>query len=358
MQKPIPVTILTGFLGSGKTTLLNRIINTPHQQNIAVLVNDFGAINIDSQLIVDVQDDMISLSNGCICCSIRGDFVSAVEQLVARDDRPDYIVVEASGVADPIDIALTFKSLPNVVIDSILALIDAEQIQSLKKEFAVIAMNQVGMADIVILNKIDLVTPQQVENVREYIKQINKTARIFETEHGNIPLELVMNIEQYDPLRLAERQPQDIHVHEVGEHHHHHHDHDDDHHHDDHHHDDHTQVFSTWHWKSEAPLSIRALEHVLNQLPETVYRAKGIFYTMDEPDKRILAQVIGKRVNIQIDRDWTEGESRYSQFVVIAGHDGFDSEQLQVILEKCTEPYRPKFEIRHLADGLLSWLRR
>jgi G3E family GTPase len=354
MQTPIPVTILTGFLGSGKTTLLNRIINAPHQQNIAVLVNDFGAINIDSQLIVDVQDDMISLANGCICCTIRGDFVSAVEQLVAREDRPDYIVVEASGVADPIDIALTFKSLSDVVIDSILALIDAEQIQSLKKEFAVIAMNQIGMADIVILNKVDLVTADQIKSVRQYIKQINKTARIFETQQGNIPLEFVLNVAQYDPLRLVNHQPQDIHVHEVGADHDHKHD---DHHDHDHHHDDHTQVFSTWHWKSDDPVSVRALEQVLNQLPDTVYRAKGIFYTIDEPENRIVAQVIGNRVNIEIEREWTEDEARFSQFVVIASHDGFDPEHLRVILEKCTDTSKSKFEIKNLAGGLLSWLR-
>lgn len=355
MQKPIPVTILTGFLGSGKTTLLNRIINAPHQQNIAVLVNDFGAINIDSQLIVDIQDDMISLSNGCICCSIRGDFVTAVEQLVMREDRPDYIVVEASGVADPIDIALTFKSLNDVVIDSILGLIDAEQLQTLRKEFAVIAMNQIGVSDIVILNKVDLVTEEQLQNVRQYIKQINKTARIFETQHGNIPLEFVMNVGQYDPLRLKDHQPQDIHVHEVGGHHDHDaHDHD----HEHHHHDDHTQVFSTWHWQSSQPVSVKALERALNQLPDTVYRAKGIFYTIDAPDQRLLAQVIGNRVNVQIERDWGGDEERFSQFVVIASQNGFDPEQLQVILDQCTNLNKPEPMFKQLAGGLLSWLRR
>lgn len=348
MQNPIPVTILTGFLGSGKTTLLNRIINAPHQQNIAVLVNDFGAINIDSQLIVDVQDDMINLANGCICCTIRGDFVSAVEKLVAREDRPDYIVVEASGVADPIDIALTFKSISDVVIDSILALIDAEQIQSLKKEFAVIAMNQIGMADIVILNKVDLVTSEQIAAVRRYIKQINKTARIFEAQQGNIPLEFVLNVAQYDPLRLADYQPQSIHIHQAGAG-----QHDPEH----HHHDDHTQVFNTWHWQSDQPVSIKALEQVLNQLPDTVYRAKGIFYTQDEPNQRVVAQVIGNRVNIQIERDWREDEARLSQFVVIAGQDGFDPAHLQGILEQCTRLNQAKFGIRNLAEGVLSWLR-
>lgn len=354
MQKLIPVTILTGFLGSGKTTLLNRIINTPNQQNIAVLVNDFGAINIDSQLIVDIQDDMISLSNGCICCTIRGDFVSAVEQLAAREDRPDYIVVEASGVADPIDIALTFKSLPDVVIDSILTLIDVEQIQALRKEFAVIAMNQIGVADIVILNKVDLVTDEQLESVRRYIKQINKTARIFETQHGNIPLEFVMNVEQYDPFRLHDRHAQDIHVHEVGDHHDHDHHHHDDHHHE---HSDHTQVFSTWHWQFDKPISIKGLERFFNQLPETVYRSKGIFYTLDEPDRRVVVQMIGNRVNIELERDWAEDEKRFSQFVVIGGQDSIDPQQLLDTLEKIMKTSSSRDVIRHLANGVWSWWR-
>jgi G3E family GTPase len=341
-NEKIPMTILTGFLGAGKTTLLNHIIHAEHGRRIAVLVNDFGAINIDSQLVLDVQEDMISLSNGCICCTIRGDFVAAVQQVITRPDKPDYIVVEASGVADPIDIGLTFKSMPQVIIDSILAVIDAEQIQTLNPEYAVLAMNQIGVADIVILNKVDLVSADELERVRQYIHKITQSARIFETSYADVPLELILNVGEYDVARLLQRPAQDIHVHETDDHHHHHH--------------DHSQAFFTWNWTSYEPVSLKALERVLKQLPSNVYRAKGIFYCLDEPEHRVLAQVVGRRVTIQRERTW-DSEALGSQFVLIAGHDGVDSHTLQTLMDSALAANTPKSGLLQLATGIISWLR-
>lgn len=344
-MQTIPVTILTGFLGAGKTTLLNRIIHGEHGRRVAVLVNDFGMINIDSQLVVDVEGDMISLSNGCICCTIRGDFVAAVEQVASRADAPDYIVVEASGVSDPIDIGLTFQSIPKVYIDSILAVIDAEQIQSLSNEFAVLAMNQIGVADIVVVNKIDLVTPEQLEAVRGYIRKIARDARVFETSHADVPLELVLGVGRYDISRLTTRAPHDIHVHSTDDHHTHAHDH------------DHSMVFSTWNWVSGEPVSLRALQRVLDQLPTSVYRGKGIFFTADTPDQRVVVQMVGRRVMVTMGAPWENEQLRTSQFVLIAAHGALDPDALQAQFEASLAKNAPRSELDRLARTVMRWLR-
>lgn len=342
MTNTIPVTILTGFLGAGKTTLLNRIINSNPGMKVAVLVNDFGSINIDSQLVVDVQGDMISLSNGCICCTIRGDFAAAVEQVVAREDKPDTIVVEASGVADPIDIGLTFKYMDGVTIDSILTVIDAEQILSLEQQYAVLAMNQVGMADMVIINKVDLVSEDDLEAVRRYVRKIAKDARTYETQHADVPLALILNVGGYDMNRLLARESEGVHVHEVGQVHDH-----------EHHH---VAAFSTWSWAGMEPVSLWALKRALERLPTSVYRAKGVFHTLDDPDHRLLVQVVGRRITLETGASWDDTRPS-SQFVLIAAHDSVDAEAMQALLDGTLVSNAPRGGLERLARGVASWLR-
>ena len=298
--QPIPVTIITGFLGSGKTTLLNRILHAEHGLRVAVLVNDFGAINIDTQLVVGMEEDTISLANGCICCTIRGDFLKATRDLIQRPQPPEYILVETSGVSDPLEVALTFRTIPRVQIDSILTMIDAEQVLSLDKRHEVLSINQVGMADIVILNKVDLVNEVQLQSVRDYIRDIVPQARIIETTQAVVPLELLLNVGQFEIERLASRQPHDIHVHAEDEEH----EHEDNEHH--HQHTDHTLVFSTWSWRSSQPVSFRALQRMVNRLPETIYRAKGIFFLADATGQKGVLQVVGRRANLTLTQDGWE----------------------------------------------------
>ena len=160
-----PVTVLTGFLGAGKTTLLNRILNGDHGMKVGVLVNDFGSINIDADLVVDVESDVISLANGCVCCSIRDDLSEAVIQVIERPERPEYILLEASGVAEPTGIALTFADDPSLIdrvrLDSIICVVDAEQVFAAPEQME-LKIWQVATADMVILNKTDLVGREQI----------------------------------------------------------------------------------------------------------------------------------------------------------------------------------------------------
>ena len=348
---PIPLTIITGFLGSGKTTLLNRILHADHSLRVAVLVNDFGAINIDAQLIVGVEGETVNLSNGCICCTIRDDLIKAVFDLLQHPEPPQYIIVETSGVSDPIEVALSFRRMRAVQIDSILTVLDAEQILLLDRRYAVLAMNQVGMADIVIVNKVDLVDEAQLQQVREYIRSIIPHSRIIETTQANVPLELLLNVGVFDLERLASRTALDVHVHEQEEQY--------DHNHDNHHHKhtDHTLIFNTWSWRSDQPVSYRALRRMVQALPESIYRAKGIFFLADQPDRKGVLQVVGKRVSLTFLGDLWGEEMPYSQMVVIGAAGGVDADDLNQRMEVCLAINAPKSEWEHITNSVITWLR-
>jgi G3E family GTPase len=322
---PIPITILTGFLGAGKTTLLNRVLHGDHDLRIAVLVNDFGAINIDSQLVVGVEGETISLSNGCICCTIRDDLLTETINLLHRPQPPEYIIIETSGVADPGAVAMTFL-VPEMQeffqVDSILTLIDAEHILTLEAEYQALARAQIKVADLVVLNKIDTVSAEHLERVRAYVQGILPEARLFETTYGHIPLELVLSVGQYAPEKLHGYQAQAVHVHAADEPEH------------EHHHHDHTLVFNTWSWTSEQPFSMDSLRTLVDKLPRTIYRAKGVVYLKDYPAARFIMQVVGRRGMIGKAEPWGD-HPRRTQLVVIGSHGGLDAAALQRIFESC-----------------------
>ncbi len=322
---PIPLTILTGFLGAGKTTLLNHILHGNHGLRIAVLVNDFGAVNIDSQLVVGVEGETVSLSNGCICCTIRDDLLTETVRLIQRPQPPEYIIVETSGVSEPATVAMTFM-MPDLqeflIVDSILTVIDAEQFSSLDGDYQKLARHQIIVADMVVLNKVDCVSAEQLDDMRDYVRDVVPEARIFETTFGKVPLELVLGVGRYAPEQLAGHEAEDVHVHEAH----------DDHHHNDSGHHDHSLVFNTWNWTSDQPFSMDSVQALVDKLPQTIYRAKGIVYIRDYPDSRFILQIVGRRGTLMISDEWGD-QKPSSQMVVIGSAGGIDPAELTTLFE-------------------------
>lgn len=325
-----PITIISGFLGAGKTTLLNHILTAPHGLRIAVLVNDFGAVNIDAALVVSVEGDTISLSNGCICCTIRDDLMQSTLDLLARETPPEYIVIETSGVSDPVAVANSFM-LPSVKrrvrIDSILVVVDSENFRNLDDDMYARALSQLDVADLIVLNKVDLAGAETVAALRRHIEAAYPYARILEATHGRIPLELALGVGRFDAARLT-REAEDIHVHEAGEHHH------------DHEHD-HGKVFDSWTWQTDKPSSFAALQVVFDGLPRTIYRAKGILYLSDYPDQKVVLQMVGKRAALSMVGKWAADETPRTQFVMIASHGGMDVEALRAAFAGATATLAP-----------------
>ncbi len=319
-----PITVLTGFLGAGKTTLLNRILNGDHGLRIAVMVNDFGSVNIDADLVVGVEagGDLISLANGCICCSLRDDMLTAVEQLTERPEQPEYILLEASGVADPSRIAFTFMNASlrgHVRLDSILCLVDASQIFAVPEQME-LKTRQIAYADMLILSKTDLVGREEVGRIREWLDQRFGRYRLVEAPRGEVPMEILLSSGRFDPSQMEDdHAPVDQCA--SGNCHHEGHQH-------------HPATFSTWSFQTDRPLSLEALRSAASKLPANIYRAKGVVYSCDAPDRRAVLQVVGKRVDISLQDEWGE-RPRLTQIVAIGSAHGLDAGALQDRFEQC-----------------------
>ena len=302
----IPVTVITGFLGAGKTTLLNRILTENHGRRIAVIENEFGEIGIDHQLVIQSDEEIFELNNGCICCRVRGDLIRILAKLRQRSNKFDQVLIETTGLADPGPVAQTFFTDEEVKesfkLDGIVTVVDARHV-GLHFDDTREVREQIGFADVIVLNKTDLATPAELEKIEARIRKMNPMAKVYRTEKSALPLDRVLDLGGFDLKRALQLEPDFLDVDD------HDHDHDDEHEHEqeqehDHHHDDDvTSVgISTPGDLDEAKLS-EWLGTLLRTKGQDIFRMKGVLAVKGR-DQRFIFQGVHMLMEGHADRSW------------------------------------------------------
>ncbi len=316
-ETQIPVTVLTGYLGAGKTTLLNRILSENHGRKFAVVINEFGELGVDNDLVVDADEEVFEMNNGCICCTVRGDLIRIIGGLMKRKGRFDGIIVETTGLADPAPVAQTFFVDEDVKratkLDAIVTVVDAKHLPARLKDSPE-AQEQIAFADIIVLNKMDLVTPEEGDEVERLIKAINPYAEIRRSTKSDVPLESVIGRDAFNLARILEREPDFLE-------------------HDDHEHDSEVNSVS---FEVSKPIDAEKFNAWISQLLQTkgqdLLRTKGILYYAGD-NRRFAFQAVHMIADGDYIGEVKEGDPRKSKIVFI-GRD-LNRPQLRRGFEAC-----------------------
>lgn len=298
----IPATVVTGFLGSGKTTLINRILSEQHGKRLAVIVNEFGEISIDGQLVVhDDQAQLVEFNNGCLCCTVRGDLIETLDRLQQRAGTLDGILIETTGLADPAPVASTFfvadEVKESIRLDAFVTVVDAVNLEANLSQSNE-AVEQVAFSDIILINKIDLASPAQVQAIESKIRKLNPLAVFHHTTNADIDIAKVVNVGAFDLVQKLEVDPEFLSDHE--------HEHD--------------AAVGSFVLLEDRPIDINRFALWMNEIAQArgddLYRTKGIFYAHGF-EERVVFQSVRMLTTMHPDRVWNDGERRQSQFVVI-----------------------------------------
>ncbi len=292
MRQGIPYTIIGGYLGAGKTTLLNSLLRNSQGLRLAVLVNDFGDINIDADLIDSHDGETIQLASGCICCSLADGFMMALNQVSKRGDQIDHVIVEASGVSDPVKVG-QYGAILHLELDGVIVVADAEQIRekAANKYVGDTVIRQLRGADLLVLNKVDLVSPEELAAVRAWLVGLAPDTRIMETTYGQAPLAILFGAQangRRDSHGHADDQADQA-VHDAGEH-------------------EHEEMYETRSFTRREPIHEADLRALVSGLPAGVLRAKGFVYLAEDPERRYQLQLVGKRWTLTAGAAWDEVE--------------------------------------------------